>query len=64
MSAAADRRSEDRLEMEDTQRAGEFLRAAHLAREWLTTTEGQPPERLTPFRCFVLGYLAAVRDRT
>ena len=48
----------------DQARAGDFLRAAELAREWLAATEAQRPERLTPFRCFVLGYLAAVRDRT
>ena len=61
---AAERRAEERPDAHDTQRAGEFLRAAHVAREWLMTTEGQPPERLTPFRCFVLGYLAACKDRT
>ena len=48
----------------DLARARDFLRAAELARQWLLATESEKPERLTPFRCFVLGYLAAIKDRT
>ena len=47
-----------------THRAGDVLRAAELARKWLESTESLDPKRATPFRCFVLGYLAAVKDRT
>ena len=46
------------------QPVGEVLRAAELARKWLETTETLPAEKLTPFRCFVMGYLAACKDRT
>jgi hypothetical protein len=45
----------------DLQRARDFLRAAELARAWLETCDS--PKPLTPFRSFVLGYLAAVKDR-
>ena len=48
---------------EDMARAGEFLRAAELARHWLTMTSAERPERLAPFRCFVLGAMAAWKDR-
>jgi hypothetical protein len=45
------------------QNVGEVLRAAELARMWLETTETLPAEKLTPSRCFVMGYLAACKDR-
>lgn len=41
---------------------GEVLRAAELARKWLETVK--PSEKLTPSKCFVMGYLAACKDRT
>ena len=49
---------------QDMERAADYLRAAQLAREWLMTADALRTERASPFRCFVLGYLAAVRDRT
>ena len=45
----------------DTARARDFLRAAELARSYLETE--MLPERATPFRMFVTGYLAAIKDR-
>ena len=48
----------------DVARAGDYLRAAEFARNFLMANESRPPERLTPFRCLVLGYLAALKDRT
>jgi hypothetical protein len=45
----------------DLARVRDYLRAAELARAWLTSCHSS--KRLTPFRCFVLGYLAAVQDR-
>jgi hypothetical protein len=43
---------------------GEVLRAAALGRKWLETVEAKTPDRLPPLKCFILGYLAAVKDRT
>ena len=54
-------RADDQL---SSREMGEVLRAAELARKWLETVERQPREKLTPFRCFVLGYLASCKDRT
>ena len=48
----------------DAHRAGDVLRAAELGRRWLEATEMHPAVKLTPFRCFVMGYLAAMKDRT
>ena len=53
-------RADDQL---SSQQMGEVLRAAELARKWLEVTEAQPAAKLTPFRSFVLGYLAACKDR-
>jgi hypothetical protein len=46
----------------DLSRARDYLRAAECARAWLSTCNS--PKPLTPFRCFVLGYLAAIKDRS
>lgn len=47
----------------DLQRARDYLRASELARAWLKDCDPAEAQRLTPFRCFILGYLAAVKDR-
>lgn len=52
------------LEIPPTHEVGEVLRAAALGRKWLETVEGKSPDRLPPLKCFILGYLAAVKDRT
>lgn len=49
--------------MADAARAGDYLRAAAFARTYLTACDPAQEARLTPFRCLVLGYLAAVKDR-
>ena len=46
---------------QDAERAADFMRAAELARRYLETEV--PPERASPFRMFVMGYLAAIKDR-
>jgi hypothetical protein len=57
----------DRSTAADMQRARDYLRAVELARHWLATfatNETVRPEAPTPFRAFITGYLAAVKDRT
>ena len=47
-----------------SQQVGEVLLAAHLGRKWLETVESLPSEKRAPLRCFIAGYLIAMRDRT
>ena len=47
----------------DAARAGDYLRAAQLAREWVARLDPQQEKHATPFRSFILGYLAARKDR-
>jgi hypothetical protein len=49
---------------EDLRRAGDALHARAIAQAWIATCKELKPEHATHYRLFVLGYLAAVKNRT
>ena len=48
---------------DDARRAGDALHAQAIAKAWLATCAELKPEHATHYRLFVLGYLAACKDR-
>ena len=47
----------------DMARASHYLRAAQLASAWLAALDPQQEKHATAYRGFLVGYLAAIKDR-